>query len=89
MRRPRQFSLAQLFAALLAFQVVCAAAAGAFGELIQFLTLAAVTLFLAAALHLIGEGLIEAATSSLAAAVEQLPLEVRCPAQSLRRSRPF
>ena len=89
MLRPRQFSLAQLLAALAALQVACAAAAGAFGELVQLLTLGGVALLVAATLHLIGEGLIEVAADGLAAALDRLPLELRSPAESLRRSRPF
>jgi len=85
MLRPRQFSLAQLLAALAALQVVCAAAAGAFGELIQWTTLATLALLFVAAVRLVAEGLIEIAVDGLAAALEQLPLETRSPAVVLRR----
>ncbi len=77
MQRPWQFSLAHLLAGLAAMQVVCAASAGAFGELVQFLTLAMLILAAAAVLQLLFEGLVEWLVNSLAALAEAMPLEVR------------
>lgn len=89
MLRRCQCSLAQILAGLAAIQVVCAAAAGALGELLQLLTLAALALAAAAVLHLLGEGLIEAAIDGLATAAEKLPLDVRQPLLCPGRFRRF
>ena len=80
-----QFSLAQLLAGLAAMQVLCAASAGAFGMLLQFLTLASLFLAAAALLHLLLEGVVEFAVESLAALAAAVPLEVRPPAAGLLR----
>jgi hypothetical protein len=85
MQRPWQFSLAHLLAGLAAMQIVCAASAGAFGQLVQFLTLALLLLAAAAVLHLLVEGLFEWAVETLAALAEALPLEVRMHSGGARR----
>jgi hypothetical protein len=86
MRRPLQFSLAHTLAALTAIQPLLAAAAGAFGELVQIVTWAVVLLIAAAAVHLLLESLLAGVLAALLAVADAMPLEVRPPAAGqLRR----